>query len=146
MELEKCIHEHYCPDGVSCTTTVNDRIGRIQTLSYNKLKSGSQVLFHGTFLGNVESILRKGLLPEECSDPSFGKGVYLTPCIKYAMDYADGGGVVFMCHVVTQDIEAVSYEDWDEESTRNAKSSNGLEYVICNREDIKIVAIIYLEE
>lgn len=146
MELEKCIHEHYCPDGARCTTKVNDRIGRIETLSLSKLKHGSQVLFHGTFTGNTESILEKGLLPEECADPSFGHGVYLTPCLKYAMDYADGGGVVFMCHVRTQGIETVSYEDWDEESTSNAKSSNGLEYVICSREDIEIVAVIYLKE
>ena len=47
----------------------------------------------GTFHDCVDSILLDGFKPEMCKDPSFGMGIYLTPCIRMAKAYTCPGGI-----------------------------------------------------
>lgn len=150
MILGDSIHNAYCPYGVDCFCANTIEVESIVPIFSKRYIGKRKTLFHGTFLENLQSILEKGLLPEKCSDPSFGKGIYFSPCLRMSRAFAGNKGVIFICLVDVEDIDpdgiVLDYKLCDPTSTQNAKTSDGLEYVICSGEDIEIVGIIHLSE
>lgn len=94
------LHDIYCPLGADCLTSkTTGQWTPLATSAYTQLDPGETILFHGTFLCNVASILCDGFRPELCTDDSFGSGIYMTPCIRLASCFTGTCGAVFMCRV-----------------------------------------------
>ena len=135
MDIANLLHAKYCPLGDECWCGNKVEIVNIDALN-NVLRPGEKVLFHGTSHNNLESIMS-----EHCSDPSFGVGVHMSPCIRFSSGFGD---VILVCAVTLGDIPIVSRSKMDRTSTITAMLEDQLEYVICNSEQIRIVSVIKL--
>ena len=64
---------------------------------YSEIKEPEITLYHGTYLKNLNNILRDGFKLDYCEDISFGRGIYLTPCPHLASSFTDS--IILECAV-----------------------------------------------
>lgn len=111
---------------------------------YNSIPGEERVVFHGTFMGNAKSILENGFIPEMCTDPSFGNGIYMSSCPNMASGFAGVDGLIFICRVklgtVKEFDEYVRGYVREDQHSNHRDSSN--EYVIYEGARILPVALI----
>jgi hypothetical protein len=133
------VHDTFCPSGKACLWEKRKVLSfePIDELSYqanyDKIEGKEVILFHGTFGENLEGILRDGLDPSRCSDPSFGIGVYMSTCFRLSASFTGGDGAVLMCKVKLGKCKTFTSHD-----------RYGDEYVIYERDRILPVAIMRL--
>ena len=68
----------------------------------NEPSNESKLLWHGTLLKNLASILKKGFkLPSSCGGLMFGAGIYFANIIEKSLNYTDKTGlkVLLLCEV-----------------------------------------------
>jgi hypothetical protein len=152
-------HDKYC-DHNNCLTYYDNKIKENSlildiecdmniTEKYDKINEPEIVLFHGTYGPNIINILQNGLDPQYCCDPSFGHGLYMTPCILFSMRFTGNSGAIFCCKVKLGDCK--NFLKYDTSYIRESQNSNKYtdeyttEYVIYDANRIKPFQIILIK-
>lgn len=60
-------------------------------------------MYHGTSIESMECILREGIDAKRCDQPSFGHGIYFSPCPRLAASFAVDG-LILCCKINTKSI------------------------------------------
>lgn len=148
-ELPTSVHNRFCPHGSKCYSGNRIDISSIEILpkpintAFDMINEKDEcILFHGTPLKNISSILSQGLRPECCIDPGFGVGVYMTPCLKLARGFISGDGGVFVCRVKLGVCKI--FHDGDPNYVREDQNSNRLgdEFVIYETSRIRPIMLL----
>jgi hypothetical protein len=132
-----------------------------------------KITFHGTMRANVPSIVQYGFLKPGDKDPTnrdvihvangtcYGKGIYSTPDLEYALYYSERGEVhapselpgikIFVCATImgrTATVGRLPQEDrtGEPESGADSHASRcGLEYVVFNKAQILPCFVLHLD-
>lgn len=112
---------------------------------YDSIQEPEVTMYHGTFSDHLDSILSDGFKPEMCRDPSFGVGLYLTPCVRMAKSCAGPTGAVLVCKVKLGKVRF--YDSYDPNAVRSGQDTNqlkgGYEYVAYDARRVLPVTVLY---
>ena len=145
------LHDQFCPDGAECFCGNDAMIISIDTVTnyrltdqFNAIQGESRIMFHGTFKENVSSIIFDGFKPELCADPSFGVGIYSTPCLRMASGFGGTDPLILMCRVKLGKCKMIT--EFDKDLVRDDQDSTHLigtsEYLIYEANRVLPIAIL----
>ena len=98
QECPYCIGETR-PDGVHISLLEPVHLKNIDILEqYHGIDEQEIYLFHGTTSETSAMILENGFQSRYCCDPSFGNGIYFTPCLKLAASMSSDN-TVLLCTI-----------------------------------------------
>lgn len=122
----------------------------VHNKSYSEIKEPEIILYHGTYLRNLDNILKIGLNSSYSNDISFGKGVYFTSCPHLASSFTDV--IILECGIKAGNIKY--FESFcckngcdkcvhNDINTCNALSDH-TEYNISDMSRVSIKSVLYL--